>query len=331
MDEIDGMNNGDKGGIAALIKLIRQKKTKKQRLESITLNPIFCIGNHIFDKKIKELMKVCNIFELKSPTVRQSEYFLKDFISNINLHEKLSNFIKGDLRKLELIETIHKNDSTLINESLIDNILHPTCSNENAKNITSLLFKDEYDISEHNNFINENDRTIVALLYHENMIDHIDLNHVEDPFKLYLKALNALSYADYIDRITFQNQIWQFNEMSSLMKSFYCNKIYHDSLLNTTKKITDEIRFTKVLTKYSTEYNNQLFIFNLSQQMNMDKKDLLSFFQEFRIHLGDDIHEKVHIIENIFEGLDINKLDVKRMFRFLDKNVKKEVDESVII
>ena len=30
MDEIDGMNNGDKGGITALIKLIRQKKTKKQ-------------------------------------------------------------------------------------------------------------------------------------------------------------------------------------------------------------------------------------------------------------------------------------------------------------
>ena len=30
MDEIDGMNNGDKGGINSLIKLIRPKKTKKQ-------------------------------------------------------------------------------------------------------------------------------------------------------------------------------------------------------------------------------------------------------------------------------------------------------------
>ena len=29
MDEIDGMNNGDKGGINSLIKLIRPKKTKK--------------------------------------------------------------------------------------------------------------------------------------------------------------------------------------------------------------------------------------------------------------------------------------------------------------
>ena len=46
MDEIDGMNNGDKGGITALIKMIRQKKTKKQRLENMTMNPIICIGNY---------------------------------------------------------------------------------------------------------------------------------------------------------------------------------------------------------------------------------------------------------------------------------------------
>ena len=31
MDEIDGMNNGDKGGINSLIKIIRPKKTKKQK------------------------------------------------------------------------------------------------------------------------------------------------------------------------------------------------------------------------------------------------------------------------------------------------------------
>ena len=57
MDEIDGMNNGDKGGITALIKLIRQKKTKKQKLEHMTRNPIICIGNYYVDKKIKEQKK----------------------------------------------------------------------------------------------------------------------------------------------------------------------------------------------------------------------------------------------------------------------------------
>jgi Cdc6-like AAA superfamily ATPase len=67
MDEIDGMNNGDKGGINSLIKMIRPKKTKKQKLEELSLNPIICISSFHVDKKIKELMKVCHVYELNSP------------------------------------------------------------------------------------------------------------------------------------------------------------------------------------------------------------------------------------------------------------------------
>ena len=43
MDEIDGMNNGDKGGINNLIKLIRPKKTKKQKQENYIFIFLFCI------------------------------------------------------------------------------------------------------------------------------------------------------------------------------------------------------------------------------------------------------------------------------------------------
>ena len=111
MDEIDGMNNGDKGGITSLIKLIRQKKTKKQRLESKTLNPVICIGNYYIDKKIKELIKVCNTFELKTPTDHQMTQLIQQYIpmlSNINPEQQatmniLLKYIQGDMRKLQFI------------------------------------------------------------------------------------------------------------------------------------------------------------------------------------------------------------------------------------
>ena len=48
----------------------------------------------------------------------------------------------------------------------------------------------------------------------------------------YIKIFKNVCYADYIDRVTFQKQIWQFNEMSSIIKTFYSNKIYHDFLKN---------------------------------------------------------------------------------------------------
>ena len=84
MDEIDGMNNGDKGGINSLIKIIRPKKTKKQRLEEMTLNPIICIGNYHIDKKIKELMKVWDVIELKSPTKVQMNNLITQLLPLID-------------------------------------------------------------------------------------------------------------------------------------------------------------------------------------------------------------------------------------------------------
>ena len=52
--------------------------------------------------------------------------------------------------------------------------------------------------------------------------------------------------------------------MSSLLKIFYNNKIFHEENIN-KKEYKKDIRFTKILTKYSTEYNNQIFIQNLCQ------------------------------------------------------------------
>ena len=78
------------------------------------------------------------------------------------------------------------------------------------------------------------------------------------------------------------------------------------------------------MTKYSTEYNNQVFLFNMCQEFNMDKKDMIAFFQELRLYVEDEIENNPEILEELFENYNINKLDIKRIYRFLDKNVKKE-------
>ena len=328
MDEIDGMNNGDKGGITSLIKLIRQKKTKKQKSESMTLNPIICIGNYFVDKKIKELIKVCNAFELKSPTETQSIRLLNHIIPNIktNIKEKIVNYIQGDMRKLFFVENIYKKKPELLNESTIEDIFQKKSFNEDAKKLTQTLLLNPVSIEEHNTMINETDRTIIALLWHENIVDYLTKIDNTESFPFYLEILNNICYADYIDRITFQNQIWQFNEMSSLIKTFHNNKMYHDRFSHAKKELGD-IRFTKVLTKYSTEYNNSLFIFGLCQILDMDKKDLVAFFQELRLFYGKNFlnqSDKLNECEKIFENYGINKLDIKRLYRYLDKNVKKE-------
>jgi len=227
---------------------------------------------------------------------------------------------------MTFINDIYNKNSDLLNNEIIDTIFQTKTYNEDSKKITKTLIEMPMKLEEHNTFMNETDRTIVALLWHENIVDVLSTKSPAQSYPFYLKILDNICYADYIDRITFQSQIWQFNEMSSLMKTFYNNKIYHDTFKDKNKSI--DIRFTKVLTKYSTEYNNILFIYNLSQKLDMDKKDLISFFQEMRLYYGDDFInqlDKMTELLKFFENYAISKLDIKRVYRYLDKNVKKEV------
>ena len=48
--------------------------------------------------------------------------------------------------------------------------------------------------------------------------------------------------------------------MTSLLKTMYNNYIFSENKKDKEIVIDNEIRFTKVLTKYSTEYNNITFI-----------------------------------------------------------------------
>ena len=335
MDEIDGMNSGDKGGLTALIKLIRQKKTKKQKLESMTMNPIICIGNYNIDKKIKELMKVCNVFELNTPTTPQMMRLVTTFYPDMPDYKKeiVVNYANGDLRKFGFLQKLYESKPEMIDQTLLQNILNVKTFNEDTNKITTSLISRPYRIDEHNVVLNETDRTTAALLFHENIVDVLPKNP-RQAIPFYLRFLENICFADYIDRITFQNQIWHFNEMSSIMKTFNNNRIFHKVAKDETINVPKEIRFTKVLTKYSTEYNNVEFIYDLCQKLDIDKRDLIPFFQEMRVFYYSkniDIVENnitLNALDKLFENYEINKLDIKRMYRYLDKNVKKiETDE----
>ena len=60
----------------------------------------------------------------------------------------------------------------------------------------------------------------------------------------------------------------------------------------------------------------------------MDKKDTVSLFQEIRLCIGKDFNNDNDILNQIsglFENYNINKLDIKRFYRYLDKNAKKDL------
>jgi DNA polymerase III delta prime subunit len=278
-------------------------------------------------------MKVCHVFELKTPTKMQIFRIIQTIpqIAEKATEEekqKIVEYSQGDLRKCFSVTKYADISSWLTTFRL-------KTFNEDSKIITKRLLHNKVRIEDHNVTINETERTIIALLWHENVVDYINRSPSTalSKIQLYHKILKNICFADYIDRITFQNQIWQFNEMSSLIKTMYNNKIYHETMAitnscNDLETLTkQEIRFTKILTKYSTEYNNANFVYSLCNKMDMDRKDVICFFQEMRILKSLSKNDLVQ--QEMLNRAEITNLDVKRFYRYLDQNDKREESSMI--
>ena len=208
IDNIDYLQNNDKKILTSLLKQFKIDEKKKY----INNFKIILCGTNNYDKKIKEIIKFCNVV-----TIQSNNYILFN-----NYEKNIQNNIKKIMTK-ELKE----------------------------------------------NYIIENEKATQSLLFHENIIDLIKNKNDIIFYKLFLQNF---CIGDYFDRISFQKQLWIFNEITYYFKILHNYSLYKNSKLNTKK--TNDYRFTKVLTKYSNEYNNNNFIIEICTKLNCSKKEL---------------------------------------------------------
>lgn len=319
VDDIECLNNSDKNVLTFLIKLIRQKKTKKQKLENFTNCPIIFINTNSCDKKINELISVTTCFNLIKPNNYQLTILLKHLLSNyFNVNENnqiilnnMLSFLDNKLYNIKKILFYYKNNmlNKIFNNNNNNNNIN-NYNNNNIKNITKNLLYKYHNFNTINNIL-ESDRTSVALLLHENIIKLISNN--SQGLKIYLKILDNFSFCDYIDRYIFKKQIWQLTEINYITKIFYNNYILNE--YNLFKNISiDNILFTKILTKYSSEYNNYIFLYNLMQTFLLEKKELFNLFIENFDKYNNDINE----IYYNYNNYNITKLDIQRLYKFIN-------------
>ena len=367
IDNIDHIQNNEKVFLGNIIKAIRpRKKTKKDTdlnkkqkkgkgLQNLD-NMIIFIGTNIYEKKIKELLKISSFYELEK---HNNNHFNKIIDNTINFkyckkHDYYS-FCNNNYQKINLLRRIidkcdinPKMQCLLYENNTIDYLLQQRQVSNYNENIiycvNKLLF---FPKSMKNDiYIHDNDKTIISLLFHENIIDYLSL---PCDFTFYKNFLTNICNGDYLDRVCFQKQIWILNEMTYYLKidknyeeynklkqvneflnylktnniknsinegenyldlhdhySEFKKKtnVYRKNEINKEKVLKTPSRFTKVLTKYSTEYNNNNFIICLCKKLNLDRKNLFNLF-----YTKIDDESFYHSLEEY----DISKLDIRRM------------------
>ena len=137
-------------------------------------------------------MKVCNTYELKTPTTNQLGKIVLQHYPNIQPISKqvFIDYSQGDIRKLHTVFDLIKNNNDKIDDNLLE-IFKIKNFNDDAKNTTKMLINNHYPLHSHNKVMNETDRTIIALLWHENIVDTFKNYPLKKVIPVYCKILKS--------------------------------------------------------------------------------------------------------------------------------------------
>lgn len=352
MDNIEGLNSCDKGGLSALIKLIRGKRSKIHKNDDQCRTPVICVCSGNIDKKIRELKRVCREVSYKAPTRKMGEQIvlqsidkLKDMEGTLSnetrLISKISNNIGVYLRGLKSFIDIINSDvyidkisslSRKKSKSLIESTLsmcENSVENVSTKKSSCVLMSSKHTLDTYKTVARTSEMSSIGLIIHENIADGIDTSNIEE-LKMYKEINDIYADCDYIDRQIFQKQSTFYTNINSIFKTAqiseilftylkYCepsNKLLNwiDDMKEYADSVRDseDIRFTKVLTKHSTEYNNSNFIQNIISTFNLDKRDTFALLVWMKHNMT---QEQIY---DILEGFNMRTVDVDRIFRFID-------------
>ena len=302
LDNIGYYLYNDKSYLTNLIKLLK-KNTKAKYNKFI---PFIIINNNQEDKKYSELAKLSHNLKIYPPSNLELENIITKEFPNIatynNYNLIISNilgYLNNKYYKLNNLKYFYANNIIQIKFDISNNYCYNTIKNSNAN--IKLLTKNflQYNYSLTNlDIINFFDRTSLTLLLHENIIKLFSSSFTLQDLKIYKEILKNYIFCDCIDKNIFLYQIWQLNDIVYIIKIYFNNLILHKNKL--LKSINqNDIIFTKILTKYSSEYNNYNFIFNSTQKYSLNKKNLFLY-----IYSKNNLINEVDDVNCIFNNED---------------------------
>ena len=326
MDNINYYLYNDKSYFNNLVKLLKKNKIHK-------FIPFIFINTLHEEKKFTELSKLSYCLKINPPTTIQLKNIIYklypkilDFENNTLIIDNIITYLDYKFYKILNIEYFYNNN--LIELKFDTHTRTSNNSNFNINNNIKILTKNllHYKYNLQNlDIINYSDRTSLSLLLHENIIKLFNNNLTHNELKIYKKILDNFIFCDCIDKNIFLYQIWQLNDITYIIKIFYNNFILWEH--NLLKNIGQEnIIFTKILTKYSSEYNNFNFIFNNTQLYCTNKKTLLLHI--FTIDNSNDFYAK--LVYSRFMKLieQYNNYKINNSCKIIEDNDELIFDES---
>jgi hypothetical protein len=243
LDEMDGLSQGEKGGLQELLEYLKSKRN------FINDCPLILICNVLEGRIMQQLLKYCCIQYVNMPKKNKLvEFFKKDIPESL--------YQLGDIRKVCQSLTYNDKHNVYIHgkEESLDRNIHVAIRAGWFTLFETWNENDELDLE-------TKDANLAGLIFHQNLPSFLmknkdtafkDVNTV----KVYKQILEYLRWSDRADFWAFFHQCWNLLPLSYRLKLKYPN-IY---LQNYKQKEDihipiEELQYTLVLTKQSALFN----------------------------------------------------------------------------
>ena len=230
LDEMDGLSQGEKGGLQELLDYLKSKRN------FVDDCPLILICNVLEGRIMQQLLKNCCVHYVNMPKKEKLiEFFKKD------IPDHLYNL--GDIRKVSQSLIYQDNSSVKVKDEMDKNI-HVAIRAAWFTLFENWNDNDELDLE-------TKDANLAGLLFHQNL----PLLLENAPFEAYEDILDYLRWSDRADFWAFFHQCWNLLPLSYHLKLKYPNLYLHD--FEKPKIIPDpqSLQYTFVLTKQSALFN----------------------------------------------------------------------------
>lgn len=269
MDEVDGMSNGDRGGLQELVSLLKKKDY---------INPVICISNTNSEKKLAELRKISECVQFRRPSPLELSQCARKIAQRENIEfgaEVLGILVKysqQDFRRLvNICQELHqmfKHRQISIED--MEQFVHTFAK----KKIDTTLFEASYTLlNEYQSLDNvcsmyEIDRSLISMMLHENYLTSLLRRKTKKQVKMNIcqHISYYLAQGDVIDKYVYNYQLWDLQTMNGIVKCGLISFILdHLPKKNGSEKQHDGILFTNLLSKSALQrasFKNSVYFKN---------------------------------------------------------------------
>ena len=231
LDEIDGLSNGERGGLSELHTYLKLPEAREGR-------PLILISNSLDTRTLQQIAKVCLTFEIQPVKPDRLEKWL-----NTEIPENYN----GDLRSLK-----RQIAGLEIPQEMIE-------IPEGIMPIACWTLWGEWD-PQLNFDIENNEGNLASLICLENIPERIEkaLGTTEEAWEMYLSLFNAYKVSDQGDFWAFFYQCWTILPISLRLKlKIMSLRLLQEAPLPEGTPVVEskDFRYTPVLTKQSAMFN----------------------------------------------------------------------------